>query len=266
MKITKYLIFVSSILICLFLAGCATKKIDFIAGESLYEIGDKNIEITFIEKNYNKFDKEKFKQHVNDKLSEHKNIDAKIKNIKLYGENIRVTLSFKESEDVDNVLNTDLFNDTLKTFLDNDDIDYDQIKDKNILYNVLTGEEITEDELHKYEEYRLVRLNCNNSKVKVNGEIKFASKQGDLIKKDTIYFKDYDTYYLLYKPSTGINNWVLWTLLVLIVAYAVFLSMKWQSNKKTSIDCYYCGKKNDYDAIYCKICGNKINDTNEKQE
>ncbi|GKX31035.1 hypothetical protein SH1V18_35150 [Vallitalea longa] len=258
MKITRYLIFVSSIFICLFLVGCATKKIDFIAGESLYEIGDKDIEVTFIKKNSNKYDKQKYKQYINNKLSEHKNVDAKIKNIKLYGDNIRITLSFKKADDLDAVLKADIFNDTLKEYLDNDDSGYDEFEDKDILYNVLTGEKITEDELDEYKKYRLIRLNCNNSKVKVNGDIKFASKQGEIIRKDTIYFKDYDTYYLLYKPSTGIKNWVLWTLLVLIVAYAVFLSMKWQSNKKTAINCYYCGQKNDYDAIYCKICGNKI--------
>ncbi|QUH27531.1 hypothetical protein [Vallitalea guaymasensis] len=258
MKVLKYFICIFSIFICIFLSGCTSKKIDFIAGEFLYEINDDNVEVTFIKKNDKNYDKQKYKNFVENKLKKHKEIDVKIKNIELYGDNIRITFGFDDLDDLDRVLETNIFHDSLQDYLDDNNIDYDQFEDKDILYNVLSGEEITEEQLEDNKKYSLIRLDCNNSKIKVNGDIIYASKQGEIIKKDTIYFKDYGTYYVLYKPSTGISKWVLWALLLLIVSYAVYLSIKWQSSKKSSVDCYYCGQKNDYDAIYCKICGNKI--------
>ncbi|GMQ56385.1 hypothetical protein AN1V17_07780 [Vallitalea sediminicola] len=258
MKVLKFFIPIFSIIMCVFLSGCTSKKIDFIAGEFLYEIDDDNVEVTLIKKNDKDYDKDKFKDFIENKLIKHKEIDVKIKNIELYGENIRITFDFEELDDLDRVLKTNIFHDSLQDYLDNNNIDYDQFEDKDILYNVLSGEEITEEQLQDNKKYNLIRLDCNNSKIKVDGEIIYASKQGEIIKKDTIYFKDHGTYYLLYKSKTGISKWVLWALLLLIVSYAVYLSIKWQSNKKCSVDCYYCGQKNDYDAIYCKICGNKI--------
>ncbi|MCT4598614.1 MAG: hypothetical protein N4A50_12135 [Vallitalea sp.] len=259
-KVSILLLYISVLLV---LVGCSTEsKLDITEGQSLLEIDNEEIEVTIIDSGNSNASDRNFEKWIQ-QLKDHSNVDMEIENINNNSNN-SVVMRYEHIEDYGYVIEKEMFNNTLNDYLDKNNLSYDEFEDRDLLYHVHMGDKITESEIKKYKKYRLVKVYCGNAKVKVDGEILFASKHGKIVSKNTLNFKDYNDYYILYKKSSGIKKWVLWALLLLVISYAIYLSIRWQYNRKEEKICLCCGQKNDDDAIYCKICGIKIITEKEK--
>ncbi len=246
--------------VMVFLVGCKAEYSDSSEGITIYEFADDKLELTTIMGKENDFNKGAVEAEIIERFKKSNEEHVELRGITDHGDKISVTIRFDSIIDYRRIFTEELFHDTLDDYLDNLDTTYDTFEDEDLLYNVLDNTEISESQLKSHKDDMIIKIDCGPSEVVVEGDIIFASK-GALVKsKDTVYFDERGTYYILYKPSSGIAKWILWTLLLSIVLYASFLGMKRLSNKKEDRICSTCGQKNDDDAIYCKICGIKIED------
>ncbi len=258
MKSLKMIGLISCVMV--FFVGCKAEYSDDPIGITIYEFMDDELELTTIIEKDDNFDQIAIEKEIIEGFQKSDEEHVGLRRIHDYGDKIGVAIRFDSITDYRRIFETRLYHDTLEDYLDNLDTTYDAFEDEDLLYNVLDNTEISEGQLKSYEDDMLIKIDCGPANVVVEGDVLFASKGAMIKRKDTVYFDESGTYYILYKPSSGISRWILWALLLSIVLYASFLGMKRLSNKKEDRICGTCGQKNDDDAIYCKLCGEKIDE------
>lgn len=248
------------IVFVLALVGCSTFYSDVDIGVTVYEIEDDELIVTSVKAKDKNNSVEAMKQKISEKLREHHEEHVHLEHVQDFGDRMSITLVYDSIKDYKRIAtmkygeDKTLEHDTVEDYLDNQNISYDEFEDKDQLVSVRDKKDISEAQIKRSEDERIIRIECGPSQVIVDGDILFASPEGTLLSKDKIFFDKPGTYYVLYKPSSGISRWILWILLLSIVLYASFIGIKRRSKKEDKI-CQACQQKNDEDAVYCKICG-----------